>query len=319
MKITIVYDNRAHSGLKSGWGFSCLAETTKKLLFDTGDSGKKLIYNLHQLHIAPETIDGVLISHDHWDHTGGLKELLKLNSKAEVFRPTSFSKPTQIYEGIYSTGALGSSIKEQSLVVETQKGNLVITGCAHPGLENIIEISRELGEIYGVVGGFHGFSKLEKLRGIKLIAPCHCTKFSQKIRAKYPHEFRQIKAGSIIEIQKAGDRYMQTGKPIEVTDTSFRHEVLESETPVLVDFWAPWCGPCRMAGPVLEKIAQMYEGRLKVCKVNVDEAPQTAAEYGIMSIPTVNIYKNGEVVDRIIGVTPSYESDLIDKIESQLK
>jgi len=111
---------------------------------------------------------------------------------------------------------------------------------------------------------------------------------------------------------------METAKPIQVTDTNFKQEVLESETPALVDFWAPWCGPCLMAAPVLEKLAQMYQGKLKVCKLNVDEARQTAIDYGIMSIPTLNIYKNGEVVDRIIGVTPNYESDLRKKIEPHL-
>jgi len=103
---------------------------------------------------------------------------------------------------------------------------------------------------------------------------------------------------------------METGKPVEITDANFKQEVLDSETPVLVDFWAPWCGPCLMAAPVLEKIAHVYEQRSKVCKLNVDEARGTAAEYGIMSIPTLNIFKDGEVVDQIIGVTPSYESDL---------
>lgn len=200
MKITIIYNNEANAGLKSGWGFSCLIETEERILFDTGDSGEKLIYNMKQLGISPENVDKVVISHNHFDHTSGLKDFLRLNNKAEVLHPKSFSKSTEICTGIYSTGALGAFIKEQSLVVNTEKGNVVVTGCAHPGLENIIEKSRELGEIYAVIGGFHGFSKLEKLQGIKIIAPCHCTKYIQKIRAKYPAEFVEIKAGSIIEI-----------------------------------------------------------------------------------------------------------------------
>lgn len=112
---------------------------------------------------------------------------------------------------------------------------------------------------------------------------------------------------------------MEEGKPINVGDEDFESEVLKSEIHVLVDFWAPWCGPCRMAAPVLEKIAQQYKGRLKVCKVNVDEARETAIEHGIMSIPTLNIYKAGEVVDRIAGVTPAFESDLKKKIEPHLE
>jgi len=86
MKITIVYDNEASADLKSGWGFSCLIEGKERLLFDTGNSGKKLIYNMKQLNIVPETIDKVVISHNHWDHTGGLKEFLKLNNNAKVFQ-----------------------------------------------------------------------------------------------------------------------------------------------------------------------------------------------------------------------------------------
>ena len=90
----------------------------------------------------------------------------------------------------------------------------------------------------------------------------------------------------------------------QVTDASFKQEVLESEVPVLVDFWAPWCGPCRMVAPVVEEIAQQYGGQIKVVKLNTDENPNVASQYGIRSIPTLMIFKGGQRVDMVVGAVP---------------
>jgi thioredoxin 1 len=90
----------------------------------------------------------------------------------------------------------------------------------------------------------------------------------------------------------------------EVTDNSFQQEVLESELTVLVDFWAPWCGPCRMVAPVVDEISEQYEGQVKVVKVNTDENPNVASQYGIRSIPTLMIFKDGQRVDMVVGAVP---------------
>ncbi|MCH7516834.1 MAG: thioredoxin [Bacteroidetes bacterium] len=104
---------------------------------------------------------------------------------------------------------------------------------------------------------------------------------------------------------------------VEGTDLNFEMEVLKSDLPVLVDFWAPWCGPCRMVAPIVEEIASEYEGKIKVVKLNTDENQNVAMTYGIRSIPTLGIFKDGKVVESVIGAVP--KQHLVEKIKPYLR
>ena len=105
-------------------------------------------------------------------------------------------------------------------------------------------------------------------------------------------------------------------EPTHVTDDTFEAEVIQSDTPAIVDFWAPWCAPCHMIAPILEEIAADYDGQLKVAKLDVDQNPQVATQFGVMSIPTMILFKDGEAVERLIGYMP--KERLLEKITPHL-
>ncbi|MFZ5971939.1 MAG: thioredoxin [Bacteroidota bacterium] len=105
------------------------------------------------------------------------------------------------------------------------------------------------------------------------------------------------------------------GKTIELTDANF-DEVINSDKPVLVDFWAEWCGPCKMIGPVVEELAGDYDGKAVIAKLNVDENPQTTAKFGVRSIPTLLVFKKGQIVDKQVGAVP--KAVLAQKLEAQV-
>ena len=202
MKLTIVYDNNAKPGFKSGWGFSCLVETdkNKKILFDTGDNADKLLFNLKKLNKDPGDIDTLVISHRHRDHTGGMSALLDNNPDVKVVMPGSFSGIGKIEDQVYTSGPLPGSVVEQSLVVKTTKGIVVIAGCAHPGIKNILQAASKFGKIYGIIGGFHGFSDYDLLEGVELIGACHCTQHIKEIKKRFPKEYKEVMAGAVIKI-----------------------------------------------------------------------------------------------------------------------
>jgi 7,8-dihydropterin-6-yl-methyl-4-(beta-D-ribofuranosyl)aminobenzene 5'-phosphate synthase len=199
--IIVVFDNNAlRADLVWGWGFSCVVRFGgKTILFDTGSDGAGLLYNMGKLDISPEKIEAVILSHAHGDHTNGLGAFLKRNSDVTVYLPQSFPKrykegvrnsgaaveeicqAKELFSGVFTTGEMTGIIEEQAMVLKTGRGSVVITGCAHPGIVNILRTAFELTgqSISLAVGGFH-FPKrsvLDSFRelGVRKVAPCHCS------------------------------------------------------------------------------------------------------------------------------------------------
>lgn len=207
ISLAIVYDNNPYQdNCKTDWGFSCFIEGLEKsILFDTGGSGQILLDNMAKLSIDPGTVDGIFISHDHKDHTGGLVTFLEKNGEVDVWVPYFFPKPFKaslrkkaanvnetenfgkIYDRAYTTGVINGWIKEQSLLIETGEDLVLITGCAHPRIVNIVRTAKHLFKqnVRTIIGGFHlvGFEEniikeiIDTLRneGVTEAGPCHCS------------------------------------------------------------------------------------------------------------------------------------------------
>jgi 7,8-dihydropterin-6-yl-methyl-4-(beta-D-ribofuranosyl)aminobenzene 5'-phosphate synthase len=206
-RLTVVFNNVAYKpGLATGWGFACIVQGyAKTILFDTGASGEVLLANLKSLGFSPSDVDVVVLSHAHGDHTGGLQRFLERRHDVTVYFPESFpatykttitgygakvvttNKPQSLFDGVHTTGELGRAIKEQALILDTPRGLVLITGCAHPHIDKIAAVAKDYlhKDIYLLMGGFHLLDRSEtdikniikalKSLGVQKVAPSHCT------------------------------------------------------------------------------------------------------------------------------------------------
>jgi 7,8-dihydropterin-6-yl-methyl-4-(beta-D-ribofuranosyl)aminobenzene 5'-phosphate synthase len=238
MTITIVYDNYPHTeGLATGWGFSAVVSgAARTILFDTGRD-EAVVPNMERLGFEPKSIEVMVLSHVHWDHTGGVVSFLERNPDVSIYLPESFpeklknewagygaevievDEPVEICDGAWSTGQMGWVKREQGLVLQEARGVVVILGCAHPGVVKMVRRAKELtkGDVFAVFGGFHFewasgrriekvISKLKDL-GVQWAGPCHCS--GEKARGLFEKHF--------------GKKYVEmgAGKTIRICDLGF--------------------------------------------------------------------------------------------------
>jgi len=215
-EIKIAFDNsKIEDRFISDFGFSVLVYnnfTDNYLLFDTGSNGEALIHNIKQFDIEISDISKVIISHNHFEHIGGLDGVYDKNPSIEIYVPIEnlisykrkypksevigVSDIKEIEQNIYSTGQLGNYLKEQAMFLKIEENNLIaVVGCSHPGLDEIFAKGKQIGKIKAVIGGFHGFRKFGILEDIDFIGACHCTQHIDLIKQRFPDQFKSIYVG----------------------------------------------------------------------------------------------------------------------------
>ncbi len=232
--ITVLYDNYPYQeGLETGWGFSAFVTyKDQNVLFDTGASGLILLENMAEMNIKPGDIQNVVLSHEHNDHTGGLQSLLTAGADPIIYLPPSFSSSFKkqfdaqaevievfpglpIGERISTSGEIGGFPPEQALVIDTSQGLVVITGCAHPGVDKMVLAAKRhfKEDIYLVLGGFHlgnaSSTQVDQIItefrriGVDHVAPCHCTgdRAIAQFKEAFEDHFIQVGTGTVIEIE----------------------------------------------------------------------------------------------------------------------